>query len=113
MEDYNKEDFYEVDDLDYFNDENNEKILSSLDNDFLDSFGRIRVAPKSVTDKPKKKKPEVTFKMGEKVLYRNKAAEVVFGPYDKNYKKMYEIQTSDGKVYSASSQALHKYVSTT
>ena len=42
------------------------------------------------------------------VLYRNKEATVVFGPYEKNYKKLYEIQTQDGKIITATSSALHK-----
>ena len=56
----------------------------------------------------KKKKPEITFEQGEKVTYRNKEAVIVFGPYEKNYKKLYEIQMFDGKIIAATSNALHK-----
>lgn len=56
----------------------------------------------------KKKKNEIIFNVGDKVIYRKKQATVLFGPYEKNYKQVYELQMEDGSVTPAISVSIKK-----
>ena len=121
-DDYDEEDFandprfqfpsFFDDDEDEEDDDEEEKDLKDAidDEEMLQYFddAKMSTSSRSLSTTFKKKKPEVTFEQGENVLYRNKEATVVFGPYEKNYKKLYEIQTQDGKIITATSSALHK-----
>jgi hypothetical protein len=91
--------------------EDEEKDLSSVvdDSDFSGYFDDAKISTKKrkTTFKPKKKKKQQNeFKIGEIVTFRNKKATIVFGPYERNYKILYEIQFEDGKIISASSTGL-------
>lgn len=89
--------------------EDNEKAINDIDEDLLQCLDDARMPTKATSFKPaKKKKPEQTFDAGEVVTYRGKEVTIIFGPYEKNYKMLYEIQTHDGKVISAVSTSLHK-----
>lgn len=92
--------------------EDEEKNLKDAidDDEFLKYFddARMPISAKAPSTTFKKKKPEIIFEQGEKVTYRNKEATIIFGPYEQNYKKFYEIQMIDGRIISATSTALHK-----
>ena len=96
------------DDLDELEEE---KDLSNIidDNSFTDYFDDAKISTKKrkTTFKPKKKKKlQNSFKIGQTVTFRNKKATIVFGPYERNYKILYEIQFEDGKIISATSNGL-------
>ena len=46
--------------------------------------------------------------MGDNVVYRKKPATVIYGPYEKNYKQVYELQMQDGTIVSAISTSIKK-----
>ena len=46
--------------------------------------------------------------MGDNVIYRKKQATVIYGPYEKNYKQVYELQMQDGTIVSAISTLIKK-----
>ena len=54
-----------------------------------------------------KKGDELVY-IGDIVIYRKKQATVVFGPFEKNYKQVYELQMEDGSVVSAISDSIRK-----
>ncbi len=98
---YNK--YFEDDD-----DEDEKNLADTIDDDdILQCFDDARISTKATIMKPKKKKQEKIFNSGEIVTYRGKNATIVYGPYEKNYKQLYEIQTHDGKIVSATASALH------
>ena len=114
-EEYDYDDTYDYDNRSKYNkffdddDEEEEKqATKNIDSDLFPYIDDARISTKATTFKTKKKKQEKIFKIGDAVFYRNKEAVVVFGPYEKNYKQLYEIQTHDGKIVSATAAALRK-----
>ena len=65
------------------------------DDSIIDSLNETHVNNKSKvvahSTTMKKKKVEKVFISGDNVIYKKKNAMVVFGPYEKNYKKIYEL----------------------
>lgn len=53
-----------------------------------------------------KAKAKAKYKAGDKVTYRRQVATVLFGPYEKASKIMYELQMPDGTVMAANMQAM-------
>ena len=90
--------------------EEEEKDLSSVvdDGSFTSYFDDAKISTKRKTTfiPKKKKKQQNEFKIGETVTFRNKKATIVFGPYERNYKILYEIQFEDGKVMAATNNGL-------
>lgn len=75
-------------------DEEPQYLLSSedVDEDLEEYFIEARLIPKK--DKKVKKK---TFKFGDKVNVNGKRASIIYGPFDQNGKKVYEVEL-DGEV---------------
>lgn len=84
---------------------NDDDILNNLDNNQMPSSKQIKA---KATTMKKKKKPIKLFNIGDIVIYRKKQATVVFGPFEKNYKQVYELQMEDGSVVSAISDSIRK-----
>ncbi len=53
-----------------------------------------------------KAKMKAKYKAGDKVTYRRQVAIVLFGPYERASKIMYELQMPDGTVMAANMQAM-------
>ena len=90
----------------YFNDDEDDdfaddaKLMKSMDGDLAGYFSDARVfAPKKSAAQKKAKKPQ-PYKNGEKVIVNGKEGTVVYGPYEVNKKKMYEIELVDGDLIS-------------
>lgn len=82
---------------------NDDEILNNLDNNQMPTVQKAKA-----TTMKKKKKPVKLFDIGDEVVYRKKSAFVVFGPFEKNYKQVYELQMEDGSVVSAISDSIKK-----
>jgi hypothetical protein len=90
---------------------NEDKLKNTIDDEkLLECFSDARMSTKGhgSTTMKKKKKDKIIYNIGDKVVYRKKKASVLFGPYEKNYKQIYEIQMEDGTVTSAISTSLKK-----
>ena len=96
--------------LEEFNESNG---LSIDDNTLMDNLEK-NVKPSSkqtkhrATTMKKKKVAEKAFNIGDSVIYRKHNATVMFGPYERNYKQLYELQMEDGTVMSAVSTSIKK-----
>ena len=79
-----------------------------------DELTRMIGGPQGDEDEHKEKRgkaakqPKVKFKMGEQVMYRRRVATVMFGPYERASKTMYELRMDDGTVVSANAQVIGK-----
>ena len=113
---YNKEDVYSNNEnYSYEYDDEEEKHNNSFnfnDDDILNNLDNNQMPSKQIkakaTTMKKKKKPIKLFNIGDIVIYRKKQATVVFGPFEKNYKQVYELQMEDGSVVSAISDSIRK-----
>lgn len=94
-------------DNDYINDDKDTHIDENMIIDDLDNDVQLTHKEHATTMK-RKKKPEVLFNIGDKVIYRKKTATVMFGPYEKNYKQVYELLTDEGSVLSAIATSIKK-----
>lgn len=92
-------------------DETTSQESVALDDDaIIDSLNDAHISTRKTraTTIKKKKKNEQEFGSGESVIYRKKHATVIFGPYEKNYKQVYELQMEDGTIVSAISTSIKK-----
>ena len=93
--------------------ENEDTNVSIDDDDLMSSLSDARIAKKPAqrnyaTNIMKKPKLKVQFAAGEQVMYRKKKGMVLFGPYEKNYKQIYELQMEDGTIVSAIANSVKK-----
>ena len=51
--------------------------------------------------KKKRAKADVVYERGDSVIYKNKKCKILYGPYEKNYKDVYELLTEDNTIVSA------------
>lgn len=77
------------------------------DEDIISCLDDARVPTRAPNGK-RKRKEKVTFTVGERVVYRKKEATVIYGPYERSAKQMYELQLADGSVVSATATAVRK-----
>ena len=100
-----------VDELDYVTDLFDDKRgcvddIEGVDEELMQMFGQRKQTDKPA--KPRRKKPaKPTFKPGDKVMYRKHEATVMFGPYERGTKIMYELRMSDGTVVTAHAQSVN------
>ena len=105
---------YHLDGEEEMEDENEEDANVSIDDeDIMSSLNDIRMPKKPAqrnyaTNIPKKPKLKVEFASGDQVTYRKKKGMVLFGPYEKNYKQIYELQMEDGTIVSAIATSVKK-----
>jgi hypothetical protein len=110
---FNYDEEYEISSASYMYDNNyvNEDKDTHIDEntliDDLDNDVQLTRKEHATTIK-RKKKPEVLFNVGDKVMYRKKIVTVIFGPYEKNYKQVYELLTDEGSVVSAIATSIKK-----
>jgi hypothetical protein len=97
--------------------EEEEKDLSKVidDNSFSNYFEDARISTSSTKRKTtfkskRKKKQSEKFEIDEIALFRNKPVKIIYGPYEKNYKTLYEVQSEDGKIFSATNTGLKKNI---
>lgn len=85
-------------------------IIDDLDKDVLSQPQTTARKPRKqrATTMNKRKKLDVVYEVGTKVIYKKKNATVIFGPYEKNYKFIYELQMEDGSVTSAIATSVKK-----
>lgn len=115
--DYDENDYEEAPVyVSYLNDEEDEEEITrdgqmNIDDDtIMDSLNDAHISTRKTraTTIKKKKKNEMEFAMGDNVIYRKKQATVIYGPYEKNYKQVYELQVQDGTIVSAISTSIKK-----
>jgi hypothetical protein len=87
--------------IDIFDDEEidnikEQKMLETLDSDLLKYFSEARIVKKKNNLSKKTKKEKNIFVAGEKVKFNNKTGCIIYGPYEKDDKTFYEIETSNG-----------------
>jgi hypothetical protein len=89
--------------IDIFDDDDEEidnikeqKMLETLDSDLLKYFSEARVVKKKNNFNKKTKKEKNIFTAGEKVKFNNKNGCIIYGPYEKDDKIFYEIETTHG-----------------
>lgn len=103
-------DYDEFDDVQHADDEPRMKGLESsdengeLDDELMRMFGQGKKSSKPRRPRTKAAKP--TFRVGDKVIYRRHEATVMFGPYERGSKAMYELRMDDGTVVSAHAQSI-------
>ena len=51
--------------------------------------------------KKKRSRLDVIYERGDSVIYKNKKCKILYGPYEKNYKDVYELLTEDKTLVSA------------
>lgn len=93
----NTENTFEEDD-DEIDDIKEQKMLETLDSDLLKYFNEARITKKKQIGNKKTKKEKNIFSVGEKVKFNNIVGTILFGPYEKNDKLFYEIETEYGIV---------------
>jgi len=89
-------------DIDIFDDEDiddikEQKMLETLDSDLLKYFSEARVVKKKTVNK-KSKKEKIIFVVGDKVKINNISGTILYGPYEKDNKFFYELETKDGVI---------------
>lgn len=84
------------DDDEEIDDIKEQKMLETLDSDLLKYFSEARVVKKKNSFNKKIKKEKNVFMAGEKVKFNNKNGCIIYGPYEKNDKIFYEIETTNG-----------------
>ena len=75
-----------------------------LDDELMRLFGEKKRSDKPRPLKVKQAKP--VFKPGDKVVYRRRVATVMFGPYERGSKTMYELRMDDGTMVSAHAKSV-------
>jgi hypothetical protein len=101
---------YNIHDEDF--DEENHKDLHINDDFLVDNLDKnIEIKPQRkqrATTINKKRKLDTIYEIGSKVIYRKKNATVIYGPYERNYKFIYELQMEDGSIVSAIATSVKK-----
>lgn len=88
--------------------EDNRDIRDAIDDeDIVNCFDDAHVSTKTTIGK-RKRKEKVVYNVGDAVIYRKKSATVLYGPYERGVRQMYELQLSDGSVVSATATAIKK-----
>jgi len=87
-----------------------DSIIDNLDKDIpMQPHPTVRKHRKQrATTMNKRKKLDVVYEVGTEVIYKKKKAKVIFGPYEKNYKFVYELQMEDGSITSAIATSVKK-----
>ena len=99
---------YNFDDEDY--EENDDyKLVSNMDNDLAGYFSDARVFAKKTTSTKKKQKQKTSsYKIGDKVTVKGVKGSIIFGPYEVDKKKMYEIELDNGELISIDDKKINK-----
>lgn len=86
------------------------KLVEKLDPEILKYFNDARLITKrSKTRLKQKKKKKKSFKINDQVKYKNISAQIIYGPFDNNNVKMYEIETDSGDILSVSYNDIDEY----
>lgn len=72
-----------------------QKMLETLDSDLLKYFNEAHVVKKKTITK-KSKKEKIVYIIGDKIKVNNIIGTIIYGPYEKDNKIFYEIETADG-----------------
>lgn len=95
---------YEIDkNNDCFDNEEEEKDISKvLDDDLLEYFNDAKIyVSKNGSKSKRKKKEKIIFESGQTVFYKNEKCSVIYGPYERDGKQMYELETESDNIISA------------
>ena len=79
-------------------------ISKVLDPELLEYFNDAKVIGSKKTNfskQKKKKKDKVVYESDQKVKFKGKKCTILYGPYDKDNKQFYELETENGNVISA------------
>lgn len=111
-EDYNSynekkfvtDDLYEEEDSD-----DDSRLMNNMDDDLAEYFSDARMLPKKTASTTmKKKKNKIIFKTGDKVECKEGTGSILYGPYDVDAKKMYEIELDNGNIISIDEKHISK-----
>lgn len=83
--------------------ERTQTIIKQLDPEILQYFDEANILNRksSISKSKKKKKDKYSFQVDQKILYNGKICSIIYGPYDKETKVMYELETASGEIVTA------------
>ena len=98
------EDLYEEEES-----EDDSRLMNNMDDDLAEYFSDARMLPKKTSSTTmKKKKNKVVFKTGDKIECKEGTGSILYGPYDVDTKKMYEIELDNGNIISIDEKHISK-----
>lgn len=92
----NQENNLNIFDDDEIDDIKEQKMLQTFDSDLLKYFNDARIMKKKCLINKKVKKEKNIFITGDKVKFNNICGTIIYGPYEKNDKIFYEIESNNG-----------------